>query len=729
MLPCLLLAAGLLVLHLPLPSQAQEVPPTSPGARAEIRAVRTTSDISVDGILDEAVWQEAPAVTEFRQRWPADGAPATERTEVRVAYDGRAIYFGLVMFDSEPAKIMRSILHREGRIDKDDRIMIALDTYHDRRSAYIFELNSFGTQGDAHFTNERLIFPDDWMWEGVYESAARITERGWELEVAIPLTTIRFDPANVGSMGVAFYRSIRRKNEEVTWPHIPLAYTGTMEGGMDQASRFGTLTGLEGLRPGRHVEAKPFAITGAQKVAGDADTRTTNDLGLDMKWSITPGLTADLTYNTDFAQVEADEVQINLDRFSLFYPEKREFFLERSELFQFGNSREEDLFFSRRIGLTNDIIGGGRLTGQAGPFSIGFLSLQTEDNEALGIAGANNTVLRLRGDVGPRATVGGILTNYQNSDTFNRVAGADVTYRFLSSSTFNAWWADTWADGGPEGGTGAGYAGLVLGNDRGSVGVDYTNIGESFDPALGFVWRRDMVRYGGTGSWTPRFEESTWARQLTLGFTASYIEGHDGVKQSDEAVFQSGLRFQNGNYVLLGLTHHWERLADPFFIRPEVEIPVGNHPYNYAGILFRTNDSRQVSAQGVTHFGQYWNGDWFQISGGITWKTGPHLELTGRFDRRQIDLPVENGEFETTIVGLDVLGALSRKLFANALIQYDDVSETLQANIRVDWIHTPGSDLFVVVNTGYFTGDLTDPRDERWTNRAGVIKLTYLKAF
>jgi hypothetical protein len=686
--------------------------------------------MDIDGVLDEAVWREAPAVTGFRQRWPVDGAEASERTEVRVAFDNRAIYFGLIMYDSEPERIMRSILHREGRIDKDDRIIIALDTYHDRRSAYIFELNAFGTQGDAHFTNERLAFPDDWMWEGVYESAARITERGWELEVAIPLTTIRFDPENVESMGVAFYRSIRRKNEEVTWPHIPLAFTGTLEGGMDQASQFGTLTGLQGLRPGRHIEVKPFAITGAQKVAGDDETQTTGDVGLDVKWSITPGLTADLTYNTDFAQVEADNVQINLTRFGLFYPEKREFFLERSELFQFGNPRETDLFFSRRIGLTNDIIGGGRLTGQAGPLTVGFLSLQTEDNDAQGIAGANNTVLRLRGDVGPRATVGGIFTNYQNADTYNRAVGADVTYRFLSSSAFNAWWADTWTDGVPGDGTGAGYAGLTLANDKGDVAVDYTNVGEHFDPALGFVQRRDMVRYGATAAWTPRFEESAWARQLSLRFMGNTIEGRNGERQSDEAVFQPGLRFQNGNYLLIGLTHHWERLSEPFEIRPGMTvIPEGDYPYNYAGILFRTNDSRELSAQGVTHFGDFWNGKWFQYAGGVTWKTGPHLELTGSFDRREIDLPVENGRFNTTIFGLDVLGAVSRKLFANALVQYDNVSETVQANIRVDWIHTPGSDLFLVLNTGYFQGDLMDPREDRWVNRAGVVKLTYLKAF
>ncbi len=718
----------LALLSVPFPATISAQTQSTTGG-SELRAVRTSQPVRIDGVLDEAVWREAPPITGFRQRWPADGAPASERTEVRVAYDDEAIYFGMIMFDSEPDRIMRSILHREGRIDKDDNIIIALDTYYDRRSAYIFEMNSFGTQDDAHFTNENLVFPDDWMWQGVFESDARVTERGWELEVAIPLTTIRFDPANVDRMGVAFYRSIRRKNEQVTWPHIPLAYTGTLQGGMDQASRFGTLVGLEGLRPGRHIEVKPFGILGGQKRAGDVEPTVTHEIGLDAKVSITPSLTADLTFNTDFAQVEADNVQINLTRFSLFYPEKREFFLERSELFQFGNSREAEVFFSRRIGLTNDVIGGGRLTGQAGPFSIGFLNLQTADNDVDDIPGANNMVLRLRGDVGPRATVGGIVTNHQNADSYNRVAGVDLRYRFLSSSSLGGWFSNTWQDGGAESGTAAGYLGLQLRNDRFMVATDYTNIGENYQPALGFVRRRDMVRYGGTASWTPRFEQSTWARQASLMVLGNYIESQAGVKQSDALIFYPSFTFQNGNYILVGLTRHWERLEMPFSIRPGVVIPEGDYPYYYAGVLFRTNPSRALSAQGVTHRGDYWNGSWFQYGGGVTWKTGPHLELTGSIDRRQIDLPVDNGEFSTTILGLNVLGAVNRKLFANALVQYDNDSETIQANIRINWIHTPGSDLFLVLNTGYFEGELMDPRDERWVNRAGVIKLTYLRAF
>jgi hypothetical protein len=644
-----------------------------------------------------------------------------------VAFDNRAIYFGMIMYDSEPESIMRSILHREGRIDKDDRIVIALDTYHDRRSAYIFELNPFGTQGDAHFTNERLVFPGDWMWEGVYESNARITERGWELEVAIPLTTIRFAETGQTTMGLGLYRSIRRKNEEVTWPHISLNYQGGMEGGMDQASQFGTLVGLEDLRPGRHIEVKPFAISGSQKQAGDEKATAMNEVGLDVKYSVTSNLTLDLTYNTDFAQVEADNVQINLDRFSLFFPEKREFFLERSDLFQFGNSRSTELFFSRRIGLTNDIIGGGRLYGQAGPLTLAFLNLQTEDEE--GVPGANNTVLRVRGNVLPRGNVGGIVTNTQNSDNYNRSLGLDADFRFWGSSLLRGWWANSDKKDGPSSGSSAGHAELTFQNDLYGITATYTNVGESFDPALGFVRRRDMVQQGGGFSWRPRFPNSKWARQLTVNPHGFIIQGQDGARQSEDFRMDQILTFQTGDMFMIGLTHRWERLEEVFMIRPDAELPPGDYPYNYAGALFRTNDSREFSAQGVTHFGEFWNGDWFQYGGVLNWKTGPHLELAGSIDRRKISLPVENGEFSTTILGLEVLGAMSRNLFANALIQYDNDSKAVQANIRIDWIHTPGSDLFLVLNTGYFTGDLMDPHEERWLNRAGVIKLTYLKAF
>jgi len=494
---------------------------------------------------------------------------------------------------------------------------------------------------------------------------------------------------------------------------------------MDQASQFGPLVGLEGLRPGRHIEVKPVASTGAQKQQ-EGKTSVLNDVGADVKYSITSNLTLDLTYNTDFAQAEVDNVQINLDRFSLFYPEKREFFLERSDLFQFGDSRETELFFSRRIGLTNDILGGGRLTGQLGPLTLAFLNLQTGDKD--GVRGANNTVLRMRGNVLPRANVGGILTNWQNSDGFNRGYGVDADFRFWGSSSVRGWLAGNDVKDGPGAGTSAGSIELVLQNNLYGLALDYSNVAESFAPALGFVRRTDMVRYGAGLTYRPRFTGSRWARQLAINPHGFLIRGHDGEKQTEDLRLDQTLTLQSGDLFMIGLTHRWERLAVPFQIREDVVIPAGDYPFNYAGVLFRTNDSRELSAQGVAHFGDYWNGTWLQYGASLNWKTGPHLELTGSIDRREISLPVDNGEFDTTILGLDVLGAVSRNLFANALVQWDSDSETLQSNLRIDWIHTPGSDLFLVLNTGYLTNpDLV--AGSRWENRAGIIKVTYLKAF
>ena len=688
-----------------------------------VRAIHTESSPKIDGVLDEAVWARIEPITDFRQRDPVDGAPATERTEVRIAYDEEAIYFGLIMYDSDPEAIRTSILQREGRIDQDDHVWIALDTYHDRRNAYLFEMNAFGTQGDALFSDESMTLAD-WNWEGVYRSEARITDEGWVLEVAIPFTTIRFSSDEAPEMGIAIRRAIRRKNEDVYWPHIGQDFRG----GITQVSQYATLTGMRDLRRGRYMELKPFGIAGAQKLGDAADTDVLDDFGLDFKYSITSNLTLDLTLNTDFAQVESDNVQINLTRFNLFFPEKREFFLERAGVFNFGNARETEVFFSRRVGIRNDIIGGGRLTGQAGPFSMGFLNLQTDDaiidDERL--RGANNAVVRVRADVAPRTTVGAIFTNLENTDAYNRVGGADLSARFGGSSTLDAWFASVW-DSEAESAS-AGSVALNLRNARWGLSLDYTDIAEGYSPALGFVRRDNLVRYKATAVATPRFEQSPWARSLVAALVSTHIEGQDGAKQSTDILSHNMFTFQSGDNVVLNGQRRFERLDAPARIQGR-ELPLGDYTFYTVSGSARTNESREFSGSANFSFGEFWSGTRTQYGGKLTWKTGPNLTLSGSVSRNDIDLPVADGTFSTTILSLTTLTAINRSLFANALIQYDDVSESLQSNIRIDWIHTPGSDLFVVLDTGYFLGDLFDPRDTRWENRAGVVKLTYLKAF
>lgn len=719
-IPCALgvqMVVGLALFGVPASAAAQMAAPTA-------QATRIDTPPRIDGVLDEPMWQSVPVISDFVQREPVDGAVPSERTEVRIAYDEGHLYFGFVLHDSEPELLRRSILHREGRIDQDDHIWIGLDTYNDDRNAYIFELNSFGTQGDALFNDESMTL-DDWNWEGVYESEARVTDEGWTLEVAIPFTTIRFSDEPMPEMGIAIRRAIRRKNEEVYWPHIPQQFRG----GLTTVSQYATLTGLQNLRRGRYMELKPYGIAGAQKVPG-ADTDVLDDVGIDFKYALTSNLTMDLTYNTDFAQVESDNVQINLTRFSLFFPEKREFFLERAGLFAFGKARDTEVFFSRRIGRTNDIIGGGRVTGQVGPLSIGVLSLQTDDAlDATGatLRGANNSVVRLRADVLPRTTLGGIVTNLQNGAGHNRVAGVDTQLRFWNSSSLDAWWASSWdSDGGR---SGAGAVEVDLRPERWySAGAHLQSVDEDFDPALGFVRRLDMVKYGASVAYTPRFESSPWARSLVSALNADRIDGQDGEHQSSSQLWHNMLSFQTGDWVSVNARRRFERLDTPSSIQGR-PLTVGDYDFVSVDASFRTNESRTFSGSGNVSVGEFWSGDRTTVGGSLGWKTGPHLTLRGSVTRNHVELPVTDGDFTTTITSLDVLGAISRNLFANALVQWDDVSKTLQANVRIDWIHTPGSDLFIVFDTGYQTGDMLDPRESRWLRRTGVVKLTYLYAF
>ena len=693
-------------------------------------AVPIPSPPVIDGVLDEPFWALVQPVTGFLQRDPVDGAPASEKTEVRIAYTPTALYFGMTMHDSEPNLIRGNILQRGGWIDKDDNIRIALDTYDDDRNAYMFEVGVLGTQDDALISDESST---DWNWDGIYTTEARITEEGWVLEIEIPFTTIRFDDTEAPEMGIAIARTIRRKNESVFWPHIGQEYRS----GIVQVSRYARMTGLRDLQKSRHIELKPHAISGATHTSENGnDTRI--NAGIDIKASFTSNSTLDLTYNTDFAQVEADNVQVNLTRFSLFFPEKREFFLERAGLFQFGAPRETEVFFSRRVGLDADILGGGRFTGQAGPISIGAMSLRTAGINVPGSvsdppntgAGAWNLVTRVRGNVLPRMTVGGIVTSKETVAGHNRVAGADLQSRFWSSSSFLLWAAKVWDSdyAGSDGSSVAGQAELMLQNDRYIFEITRTVIGEAFDPALGFVPRPDQKRWGGQVGVQPRFENSSWARQFFLALGANHIQGIDGEKQSHFRRLTARLDFQSGDRANLALTERFEGLSEHARINGRM-VSAGDYRFRPLSAGFTPDRARSVGLKFNAALGDFWSGTRTELGGGLVWIANKHLTVDGSVSWNDISLPVPDGDFTTTLISTRLEAALSRKLFAYALVQWDDVSQTLQSNIRVDWIHTPGSDLFVVLDTGYLTGPLELPRDPRWLRRTGIIKLTYLKAF
>ncbi len=710
------------------------------GQSEEMTAIFVTEAPDIDGSLDDAVWKAIEPITDFIQIWPEDGASPTERSEVRIAYDHDNLYFAFKFYDSEPALIRAKNLERGGRNDRDDHAYIALDTYQDKRNAYLFEMNALGTQDDATITDEGLTL-DSFSWDAVFRSETVIDDDGWSLEVSIPFRQLRFPKGDDLSFGLMLSRMINRKNERVMWPRIGLEFAGNFGsfGALSAVSQYGTLTGLKNIHRGKNIEIKPYIITGIQEDNPDLSTSETEsdftrDIGVDFKYGITSNLTVDLTLNTDFAQVEADNVQLNLTRFNLFFPEKREFFLERSGLFEHGNPRYTQTFFSRRIGLTDQILAGARMTGQIGRFSLGLLNIETggKMSDLLGKRSTNNTVARIRTTLFPRATAGAIFTGYDTADRTNYAFGVDAQYRFLSASEFSAWITRV-RDSQQTNDAMAGHARLRIQNDLYGAEASFTSVGTDYNPALGFVRRRDARRYAASAQYTPlvEFAALPFIRRLTLQGDYDYIEGQDGNKQSVDLGIAGGLVFNRRDGVELTFQRQFERLERPFPIRPDAVIVPGDYNYTQVGIAGQTDSSRRIYGEMGVSAGGFFHGNQIDIMGGLGYRHSQYLQLEGSLNHSMIDLPISGGEFSATVLTASVLGAVSRKLFAKALIQYDNFTRDLQANIRIDWIHTPGSDLFLVFNTSYhFTGErdnLFDPhRNVLLNNRVGVAKLTYL---
>jgi hypothetical protein len=681
-------------------------------------AFKTETAPVIDGKIDEDAWQKAVPITDFKQREPLEGADATERTEARVLYDEKNIYFALKMWDSNPSKITTTILQREGPITQDDYIIVALDTYLDRRNSYIFQLNSFGTQGDALVSEQG---DPDWNWEGIYYSEGRVTADGWEVEFAVPFTTLRFKEGDSVDMGIAFFRTIRHKNEDVLWPHIPLNFRG----GIYQPSEYGTLTGLQNLQQGNNLQIKPYGLAGIQKTPSAQDAKTTiTKAGLDVKYGITSNLTLDLTLNTDFAQVEADNVQINLGRFNLFFPEKREFFLERAGIFAFGDTYRLTPFFSRRIGLENDILVGGRLTGQIGNTTLGFLNIQTQNNDVL--KGANYTALRTTSQVFERTTIGGIATNVQGAGgAYNRVAAIDGAIRFWENALASAWYSNVWSNE-KLGGTAAGQLYVNLSSDLIRAEGSYSNVGENFNPGIGFVERTNYKSYYTEFGVAPRFKGNDFIRQISTVAGTVYFENQSGEKQSHYLWANSNFRFESGEGANIGINYDFERLPEDFKIRDAV-IPAGDYPWTYATFWLGSNEARRFSVWTDGRLGNFYNGKRANIAFGGMAKLSENFILSANVNQNFITLPVENGEFTTRIVTGRLTYYFSRNLSIASLLQYDNFSENLRANIRLNWMHTPGSNLFLVFNTSYIMDDDgLNFREQNLTNRTGVIKLTYL---
>jgi uncharacterized protein DUF5916/cellulose/xylan binding protein with CBM9 domain len=697
----------------------------------------------VDGRVDEPIWSGVEPYSAFVQQEPDEGAPATEQTEIRFLLDRENLYIAVICFDSDPANILVSQSRRDADLDDTDSIQILLDTFNDGQNAFVFGTNPFGIEYDGQVmaegqTNQgggRAGF--NLNWDADWTVRTQMTERGWEAEFAIPLKTLRYNPGQERTWGVNAERNIRRKNEQVFLAPVPRGYN------LHRVSVAGKLGGLS-LPPRRELRLLPYvsgAITDDRTLTSSTVDRS-GDVGIDVKWGVRANLTLDLTVNTDFAQVEADEQQVNLTRFPLFYPEKRPFFLENAQLFQLGQPQAVDLFFSRRIGLSPTgepigILAGGRLSGKLGGYNVGLLNMQTNRavNEQTGetLAPDNNfTVLRIQREAG-RSNFGAMFVDRQGvgsrapADDYNRAYGLDLGWQATTNGRVAAYLART---DSPQSKGGSDYAGsmsYLYTSDLTTSGGGYTQVGDRFNPEVGFLERRGYRRLDARTNIRYQPKQWPWIRRISphANFNAYFdlqnrLETSEGHWHFFDIQTLSGARF--GYLFRTGQ----DRPRRPFTIYQDlggrrVVIPAGEYAWTWGEFEGNTNQSAPVSASLVHKIGHYYNGDYHGWRLTLGLRSGARLLSEIRWTRDDVNLPV--GRFTNDLVPMKISYAFTSLASLQGLIQYNKQASTISSNIRLALLNRSGTGLFVVYNDRRDTSPFTA---DELLGRSFVVKYTRL---
>ncbi len=704
-----------------------------------VRALRLTPDqaetVHVDGRITEAFWQQAEVIADLRQQEPSEGAPATERTEVRIAVDAGHVYVAVRAFDREPDRVVSRILARDRVMEDergelafagDDAVAILFDTFDDSRNAFVFATNPNGAEFDAYITDEGSEINID--WRAVWEVAATRHAEGWSAEFAIPLRTLRYPTGENGTQwGFNVYRTIRRKNEMALWQ----SWSRDNEG-FQRVSRAGHLTGMENLpRYGINIEAKPFILGGTSQErdsTGQIPVTGEFDGGLDVKSEIVPGLVLDLTLNTDFAQVEVDDEQVNLTRFSLFFPEKRDFFLENAGIFDlqfeggFGPPPYQ-LFFSRRIGIGPEgeipIIGGARLTGRAGRQTLGFMNVITA--ESGDVPWASSSVARVKRDVGDNGFVGVMLTDRRDTNGSNTVAAVDGSFWPLPTFNVQGFASRSFVSG--DGGDDNTYSvSTTYETDLIGASVRHLTVGPDARADLGFITRPDIRQSLAEVRLSPR---PGWAGLRVVDFRVDgeYVSTTDWRMQDWEVSVGMDPQFESGENLGFMAEVGETQLDEDFLLADSILIPSGR--YDAAAVRGRLNTSRHRPVVGELRIGweDFYDGTRWFVEPEVSLSPSPQVSMELSHEWNHVDVP--NGALTFGVTSFRFGYAFSTKLTTNALVQYNSLDNTFSANLRLNVIYRPGSDLFIV---------LTERRgvnDELWelADRGFVVKLTYLARF
>ena len=687
--------------------------------RVTVRAVPLTGSLRVDGVLDEAIYDTVPSISGFIQQLPDEGEPATERTEAWIFYDERNVYVAAQNWDSAPESqwIANEMQRDSFQLINNDSFSVGFDTFYDRRNAFIFMVNPLGGIFDYQITDEGNPNQD---WNPVFEVQTGRFDGGWTVEMAIPFKSIRFSPGTSQIWGLQLGRNVRWKNE---WTYLtPVPISGGP--GMFRLSAAGTLTGIQVPAGNRTFEIKPYGIG---SLATDVNAvpliqnKGDGDFGVDVKYGVTQNLTADFTYNTDFAQVEVDEQQVNLTRFSLFFPEKREFFLESRGTFDFGRGVNfgggggpggagrsggffgggdvPTIFFSRRIGLdggqTVPILAGGRLTGKVGDVTLGALNIQTDDVGGADIASTNFTVVRVKRDILRRSRIGGIFTGRSVStvgDGTNQAFGLDAAFSFYDNDVnFNGYYAKTQTPG-LKGDDESYQAAFTYNGDRYALGVDHLAVGDNFNPEIGFLRRDDFRRTFVQAQFSPRPASIDAVRQFTWGGSLDYFLNGAGQLESRIALTSFKTEFENSDQLVVDMQKSYEFLDEPFDISSDVSIPIGGYNFQdyYAG--YSMGAQRRLSGTFSIQRGGFFDGDITTIGysrGRI--EITPQLAIEPSISVNRIKLP--GGNFTAKLATARVTYTFTPRMFFSGLLQYNSSRDVLSTNLRLRWEYQPGSEV------------------------------------
>ena len=666
----------------------------------------------IDGKLDDAVWREGNLLDGFIQSDPDQGQPATEKTVVRMGYDSQNLYFGIRCYDREPAKILGSSMRPDTDMTADDSITISLDTFHDRRNAFSFQINPLGARTDALIRNEGEEVNVD--WDGVWEAAVQRDEQGWTVEVAIPFKTLRFSRADSQTWGFSVSRYLTRRQETSFWK--PIAHQSGTAFAANQVSEFAELRGMAGIAEGGRYQVKPYSLLRDQPPGRAFQQQGTGDLGGDLKMQLTSGLVADVTANTDFAEAEADQQQINLERYKLYYPEQRQFFLEGSNLFYFGDRPEPvavpekfQFFFSRQIGLTADgqvvvpVLGGAKLAGRVGDTSIGFLNMTTDSASFVDASGVqveepqtNFTVLRLKQQLSGGSTVGliGLNKDPRGSD-YNRGLGADwdlVMGKNWQSSGFVAR-TDT---PGLDGSDSAYSADLVWHSEKLRIRHRYTDIGDNFNPEMGFLTRSGIVKQHSNFLSNLLLDGDPFhVHRLIMFADLNHIEDQHGKLQTQLGSYEVTMAGRSRAGVAFIYYDDLENLKEPLAVTNRIAIPPGQYRFRSLFTGISSGYSKRFGFTFWYHQGGYYGGDRLRTFLYLLIRLPGGLLLEPSYDRVKVDAPW--GHFISQIAQTSVDYSLTPNLATRVTLQWRE-GDNFRANFLIDWTYRPGSDLFLVYN-------------------------------